>query len=79
MEQWAGARKIADGPAWPVLLVAVEPASGGRWQARYSVSPGREVSLILEPGPAMPDPAGTVIADMVLELSREQAWLRPET
>lgn len=73
METFRGAEWVGppDGPR--VLLIAAELASGGRWIYRYSVSPGRVVSVLTEPGPGMLPPTDPVYAGIVIELAGGQA------
>lgn len=70
MDRYRGARWVTAPDGGQVLLLSAEPASGGRWVYQYSVSPGEVVSLVTTPGPGMPDPADSVLAQIVLDVTR---------
>lgn len=71
MDRYRGARWVTAPDGRIVLLLAAQPASGGRWVYSYSVSPGRVVSLVTTPGPGMPDPGDSVLAQIALDVTEE--------
>lgn len=73
METFSGAEWVGEDGGPRVLLLSAELASGGRWVYRYSVSPGRVVSVLTEVGPGMLAPTDPVYAGIAHQLAGGQA------
>lgn len=72
METFTGAEWVGPAAGPRVLLLSAQLASGGRWVYRYSVGPGRVVSVLTEPGPGMLPPTDPAYAGIALQLAGAQ-------
>lgn len=69
MRSFTGAVAVGPGPLHEVLLLASGLADGGVWRYTYSVAPGITVTIVVPVSPVMTDPADSVYAQIVTNLT----------
>lgn len=69
METFSGAEWVGHPGGPRVLLLSAQLVSGGRWAYRYSVSPGRVVTVLTEVSPGMIGPTDPDYAAVALQLA----------